>query len=102
FRIVGCRAFTASPSLQHEPVLRLTGGGVVAAAEPHVGRDLAELVADVGENAGVRGVLHHEARLAVQPTRLFTAAGGNGLDPAEPAVGEGAVVVKGLALPDHP
>src|SRR5262249_22093182 len=63
---------------------------------------LAKLVADVAENGGVRGVLHHEAGLAVEPARLHTYARGDGLYAAEPAVGEGAVAMKGFALPGDP
>src|SRR5262249_11576030 len=47
----------------------------------------------------VRGVLHYETGLAVEPARLHANPGGNGVDAAEPAVGEGAVAVEGLALP---
>src|SRR5262249_46795229 len=88
--------------LQHEPVLLVAGGGIVAAAEPNVRGDLAKLVADVAEDGGVRGVLHHEAGLAVEPARIHANVGGDGVDATEPAVGEGAVAVKGLALPDDP
>ena len=91
-----------SLSPQHEPVLAVTGDGVVAAAEPHVGGDLAELVADVGEDRSVRRVLHCETGLAIEPTRFHAGVGGNCLDAAEPAVGERAVVVKVFSLPDNP
>lgn len=87
---------------QHEPVLAVAGGGVVAAAEPHVRCNLTELVADVAEDRSVRRVLHYEAGLTVNPTRLHARVGGDGLDTAKPAVGERAVVVKGLSLPNDP
>src|SRR5262249_25723603 len=91
-----------SLATQLEPVLLVAGGGIVAVAEPNVRGDLAKLVADVGEDGGVRGVLHHEAGLAVEPARLHANAGGDGLDATEPAAGEGAVAVKCLALPYNP
>src|SRR5688500_12879304 len=91
-----------SPSPQHEPVLTAAGGGVVATTEPHVRTDLAKFVADVAEDAGVRGVLHDEARRAVEPARLHMRTGGNGVHTAEPAVGHGPVAVKGFPLPEDP
>ena len=54
---------------QHESVLQVDGGAIVAAAEPNLRGDLAKLVADVAKDGGVRGILHHEARLAVEPAR---------------------------------
>src|SRR5262249_48025912 len=61
------QTFFESLASQDEPVLRLAGRGVVAAPKPHVRANLAELIADVTEDASVRGVLHHEAWLAIEP-----------------------------------
>src|SRR5579884_2502466 len=85
---------------QQEPVFHVAGGSVAASAKPQVRGELADLVADVGEDVGVRRILHHEAGLAVEPARLHADMFGDGSDAAQPAVGEGAVAVKGLALPD--
>lgn len=70
-------------------------------AEPGVRSDKANLVADVGESAGVGGILQHKARLTIKPTRFDAGGVGAGRNAAQPAVREGSVGVERFALPNR-